>query len=209
MKMAAFATAAVAVISAAQSPVAPGAAHLELTVGRFLETAAQYERTFRNLTVEETKVNEEFDQSGRTKRRREILADLLVYRPARSGAAGGTIEYRDVRLVDGKPVTRRSERALDLITRAPTRTSLAEELRLINKESQRYDFDRRFGPLTIGQIPRSTIVDDFAAHGNAAPAAFRSVPPAPTRRVAWQEAQSRSTWQLTQARMFRSASKAW
>ena len=61
MKMTAFAMAALAVVSAAQDPVAPAAADLELAVTRFLETADQYARTFQNLTVEETTVHEEFD----------------------------------------------------------------------------------------------------------------------------------------------------
>jgi hypothetical protein len=36
-----------------------------------------------------------------------------------------------------------------------------------------------------------------------------AMPPPPTAAVAWQVAQSRSTWQLTQALMLRSASHAW
>ena len=132
--MTAFAIGAFALVTAAQGPVAPAAADLELTLTRFFETAAQYAQTFRNLTVEETRVIEEFDESGRVRKRREIVADLVVYRPARNGDAGSA-EYRDVRLVDGKAVAQRGKRALDLITRAMTRASLEEELRLINRES--------------------------------------------------------------------------
>lgn len=166
MKMTVFAVAiaALAVVSAAprdsQRPAAPAAADLELTVTRFFETADQYFQTFRNLTVEETRVNEEFDQSGRVKRRRETVADLLVYRPARSGDRNAA-EYRDVRLVDGKAVARRDKRALDLITRATTSASLEEEFRLIDRESRRYDFDRSVGGFTISQLPRSTMREEF------------------------------------------------
>jgi len=60
---------ALAVVSAAQGPAAPAAADLVLTVTRFFETADQYARTFRNLTVEETRILEEFDESGRLKSR--------------------------------------------------------------------------------------------------------------------------------------------
>ena len=81
MKMTALAMAALAVVSAAprdwQGPVAPAAANLELTVTRFFESAALYAQTFRNLTAEETRVIEEFDKSGRIRKRREIVADLL------------------------------------------------------------------------------------------------------------------------------------
>jgi hypothetical protein len=159
MKVTAFAVAALAAVSAAQGPAAPAAADLELTVTRFLETAAQYAHTFRNLAVEETRVIEEFDESGRVRKRREIVADLVVYRPARNGDAGA--EYRDARLVDGKAVARRGKRALDLITRAAARASLAEELRLINRESRRHDLKFSAGPFTLDQIPRSTMRDEW------------------------------------------------
>lgn len=51
---------------------------------RFFETAAQYAQTFRNLAVEETRVIEEFDESGRIRKRREIVADVveIEYREA-------------------------------------------------------------------------------------------------------------------------------
>jgi hypothetical protein len=160
MKMTAFAMTAFALVSAAQAPAPTPAADLELAVTRFLETANQYAQTFHNLTVEEKTVHEEFDQEGRIRKRREIVADLVVYRPARSGA-GQAVEYRDARLVDGKAVAQRGKRALDLITRASTSTTLAEELRLINQASQRFDFDRHAGPFTIYQLPRDTMREDF------------------------------------------------
>lgn len=126
-----FSLGAAAIVSATQGPIAPHAADLQQAVTRFFEMADQYSRTFRNLTVEETRVIEEFDESGRVRKRRVIVADLVVYRPAR-GADGHAREYRDARLVDGKAVAKREKRALDLITRATTSASLTEELRLIN-----------------------------------------------------------------------------
>ena len=171
MKMTAFAICALAAVSAAQGPVAPAGppeggryilADLEPVLTRFFDTADQYAQMFRNLTVEETRVIEEFDESGRVSKRREIVADLVVYRPARSDA-DGTAEYRDVRLVDGKAVTQRGKRALDLITRATTSASLAEELRLINRETRRYELKWHAGNFTVWQIPRpeTTLRDSF------------------------------------------------
>ena len=153
MKMTILAMGAVAVVSAAQGPVAPAAADIEPTLTRFFETADQYAKTFRNLTAEETRVIEEFDESGRVRKRREIVADLVVYRPVRVGDAE-VAEYRDVRLVDGKAVAQRGKRALDLITRAMTRASLEEELRLISQESHRYEFKWHVGNFAISQLPR-------------------------------------------------------
>ena len=51
-----------------------------------------------------------------------------------------TMKLTAFALVDGKAVTERGRRALDLITRATTGASLEEEFRLINKEGTRYDF---------------------------------------------------------------------
>lgn len=162
MTTAVFAIAALAIVDAGQGPATP-TADLELTVNRVFETAARYHQTFRNLTVEETRINEEFDDSGRVRKRRETVADLLVYRPVRNDAGDTVTEYRDVRLVDGKAVEQRGKRALDLITRATTSASLEEELRLINKAGTRYDFSRSVGGFTIHQLPRpeSTLRDDF------------------------------------------------
>lgn len=137
-------------VSASQVPATPPAADVERMVARFFDTADQYQRTFRNLTAEETRLNEVFHQDGRLRRRREITADLLVYVSAR--AAEDAVEYRDVKSVDGKAIGRRDRRALDLITRAANARSVEQELRLISRESQRYDFDHHVGGLTIGQV---------------------------------------------------------
>jgi hypothetical protein len=128
-------------------------------VTRFFETADHYQKTFRNLTVEETKVIEELDRA-RVRKRREIVADLVVYQSAREGS--GTTEYRDVRSVDGKPVDRRGNRTLDLITQAANATKLEEELRLINEESQRYDQGRYVRGFAIQQVAAGAAPDDFS-----------------------------------------------
>jgi len=165
MKTIAFAAtafAALTVVGAAQGQLTPAAADLNVTLTRFFEAAAQYAETFRNLTAEETRVIEEFDDSGRVRKRREIVADLVLYRPARDGDAGGA-EYRDVRLVDGKAVAQRGKRALDLITRAMNSASVAEELRLISRESIRYEFRWHIGNFVVSQLhrPESVLRNNF------------------------------------------------
>jgi hypothetical protein len=104
-----------------------------------VNAAKEYEKAFRNLVADETRLIEVFDQSGRIKKRREIVSDLVVYQSSRDAA--GTAEYRDVRSVDGKAVEKRSKRALDVLTRASQSTSTKKELDLINLEGQRYDRD--------------------------------------------------------------------
>lgn len=146
-------------VSASQVPATPPAADVEQIVTRFFETADEYHRTFRNLTAEETRLNEVFHQGGRLRRKREITADLLVYVSAR--APEDAVEYRDVKSVDGKPMEDRNRRVLDLIRRAANAGSAEQELRLINRESQRYDFNAHVAGFTIGQFFNRAIRNDF------------------------------------------------
>jgi hypothetical protein len=132
-------------------------------VTRFLDTADQYQQTFRNLTAEETRVTEEFRDDGRLRRKREITADLLVYVSPR--AADVPVEYRDVKFVDGKAIERRDRRVLDLIRRATNARSAEEELRIVNRESQRYDFDVHVAGLTINQFFNRSMRNDFRFDG--------------------------------------------
>ena len=138
------------VASAWQVPATPTTADVEGMVTRFFETADQYHRTFRNLTADETRLNEEFHRDGRLRRKRVITADLLVYVSAR--APKDPVEYRDVKVVDGKAVGNRDRRALDVITRAANARSVERELQAITRESQRHDFDYHVGGLTMFQI---------------------------------------------------------
>ena len=121
---------------------------LDGLITRVASAAKQYAMVFHDLVAEETMLLEVFDQSGRVTKRREISSDLVVYT---SRDSTDTAEYRDVRAVDGKPVEKRSERALDLLTRASRSASTKKELDLINREGQRYDIGFHFSGMTIGQ----------------------------------------------------------
>lgn len=127
----------------------PSPAELERIVTRVLASSATYLETFRNLAAEETKDIQQFDKSGRVSKQRRIVGDLLVYQATRSAAE--PVEYRDVREVDGKPVRERSERALTILQRAMRAESLARELQVIGRESQRYDLNYHVSGLTINQ----------------------------------------------------------
>jgi hypothetical protein len=77
------------------------------------------------------------------------VGDLLVYQSARD--ADATIEYRDVRVVDGKAVSKRSGRVVDLLSRATTSSSVRKELEAISRESRRYDLRYTVTGLTVNQ----------------------------------------------------------
>jgi hypothetical protein len=150
----AWALAAITLASAGRAQDPPDPADIDALVTRFVKTSDEYQKVFLNLVAEETKVAENFDQSGRLKRRREIVSDLVVYR---SHDAKDTAEYRDVLSVDGKPVGKRTRRALEVLTRASQATSIQKELDLINREGQRYDLGFSTDGATINQIPGAVL----------------------------------------------------
>ena len=129
---------------------APSAADLDRMLTRFFETADEYEKAFRNLTAEETKYIEVFKKSGEIDKRRRIVSDLIVYHSARD-SSGLAIEYRDVQSVDGKPVGRRGERALQVLTNAASTKDVQKELTAIARETHRYEFNSHVMGLTIQQ----------------------------------------------------------
>lgn len=126
----------------APSTPAPLAEMLARAAARTLE----YKVAFRNLTAEETQTIEVLDASGQTERRRQIVSDLIVYE-SQLDAASAT-EYRNVRVVDGRAVARRDERALSLFERLNRARSVRDELRRIERESSRYDIDFRVQNVT-------------------------------------------------------------
>ena len=151
----------------ASSTPAPAPSELDAVVTRFVTAAREYQRVFLNLVAEETKVAEVFDQSGRLKKQRTIVADLLVYRPVQVrnekapkinlkmaffiSTSPDAAEFRDVRAVDGKAVAKQSTRALDLLTRASQSGSRQKEIEIINRESFRHDLGYGFTGVTINQ----------------------------------------------------------
>jgi hypothetical protein len=119
-------------------------------VTRLVAATEQYDTVFRNLVADETKLIEVYNESGKVERRRQIVSDLLVYHSSREGT-DASVEYRDVRAVDGKTVKQRRERALNLIASAGRADSLEEELAAINRETFSYEFNRHLAGFTINQ----------------------------------------------------------
>jgi hypothetical protein len=132
------------------SSVVQSGIDVDQLVTRYLAATEEYERAFRNLTAEETRTVEMYQPSGRVEKRRQIDSDLLVYRSSRVGS-DATVEYRDVRSVDGKAVERRGERALKLLTNASKADSLDKELKAIDSETRKYEFNLHLRGFTISQ----------------------------------------------------------
>jgi hypothetical protein len=90
-----------------------------------------YTARFKNLAAEETKTAEVYDQPGKLSGRRRIVSDLIVYQSQRDPAA--LAEYRNVREVDGVPVSGREQRVVKLFERLAKADSVGKELDRINR----------------------------------------------------------------------------
>ena len=105
---------------------------LQKVLDEVMKKRSQYIETFKDLTAQETKLTELFDEQGRLEAQRTVVSDFLVY-PSQVND-GVVSEYRVVRDVDGKPVSNSSEQAQRLIEQlAKTKTLTAEHKRLVEQ----------------------------------------------------------------------------
>jgi hypothetical protein len=118
-------------------PSSDAAATAEL-ISRAAARQREYKERFKDLTAEETQRVEEFGDEG-LKRRREVVSDLIIYQSQLDSSAAA--EYRNVRLVDGKPVAGRDRRVEQLFGHLAKTDSIKKELERIARESKRYDLD--------------------------------------------------------------------
>ena len=96
----------------------------------------KYVETFMNLTAEETKLTEIFDDKGQLKDQRKVAAYFLVYQSPNDDQM--VSEYRVVREVDGKPIRDHAERAEDFIRRLAKTKNLEGEAKRLREENLRY-----------------------------------------------------------------------
>ena len=128
-------------------PTSDAEAPVEL-ISRATARTREYREKFKDLTAEETQRVEEFGDEG-LKRRREVISDLIIYQSQQDGSA--MFEYRNVRMVDGKPVAGRDRRVEQLFGRLTKAESKKKELERISRESKRYDLNYSVYGMTIDQ----------------------------------------------------------
>lgn len=109
---------------------------------------SEYIKAFKDLHAEETQKIEEYGDNG-VKRRREIVSDLIIYQSPLGNSS--MFEYRNIRVVDGKAVAKRDQRAEQLFARLAKSKSIKSELERINRESSRYDLDTKVNGYTLNQ----------------------------------------------------------
>jgi hypothetical protein len=125
------------------------------------EKTSEYSNVFKNLTAEEIKIFETFDKDGKTKSRKKILSDLIVYEPEMGEGKLG--EFRNVREVDGRKIKNSDKRTVKVFAGLAEAKSFEEELKKLNKESSRYDENLSVYGLTLTQfVPlASSLISSF------------------------------------------------
>ena len=136
-------------------------AELKTVLTTATEKTSEYSNVFKNLTVEEIKTFEIFDNDGKIKSRKKILSDLIIYEPATGEGKLG--EFRNVREVDGKKIKNSEKRTVKIFAELVNAKSFEEELKKLNKESSRYDENLSIYGFTLTQyVPlTSNIISSF------------------------------------------------
>lgn len=120
---------------------------LEDLIRRAALSTAEYQTKFKDLTAEEDQKVEEYDERGKVQKQRRIESDLFIYQSQLNPTQ--MVEYRDVKLVDGKPIKKREARLVNLVNKSAKADSVKKELDRINRESRRYDLGSSFYGMTL------------------------------------------------------------
>ena len=119
--------------SASNSEDAPELSFLNLAS----REVRHYIETFADLTADETRVMQSFDEHGLAAEKRSIQSALVVYRLRK--APEDVVEYREVISIDGHEVKGHAARAAKLWREVAEAHSPQEEVRHITTDSERYD----------------------------------------------------------------------
>ena len=123
--------------------------NIDMIIRRAAEQRLRYVDTFKNLLTQETKTIEVFDRRGRTKKKRVIKSNFIVYPLTRDNDRA--TEYRSVYSVDGKTVSDEESRAQEFFEKIASVESSAKELERIRAASLRFDEDIQISNMTLFQ----------------------------------------------------------
>ena len=155
-------------LPATATPATTASAQLLDDPSTFLALAGnevqKYIDSFADLTADETRKIELFDEHGFPKKSRSMTAALVVYQLQSESKT--VLEYRDIETVDGKPVKDHAERAVKIWQELTREHSPEEEAKRIVDESERFDYGVRETGFTLYQgLPlRRDCANDFQFH---------------------------------------------
>lgn len=169
----------------------------EPTLAMVLQRAGAYvlefQRQLSGIVLQEQYVQNVSPPSAEPVRHRELISDLLLVRPV---GADRWIQFRDVSVVDGKPVRDRSERLAKLFLE-PTMSN-ADQIQQIVAESTRYNIGsvERTVNVPVQSLafldPRHQARFTFARANNAGPAMAFARPLGTTWAIQYQEVEPKT-----------------
>jgi len=120
-----------------------------------------YIEAFADLTADESRVMQLFDDKGFPAKKRSIQSALVVYRLRNDPK--GVFEYREVISIDGHEVKEHAARAAKLWREVSEAHSAGEEVKRLKADSERYDIGLQETGLTLfeGLPLRSRCAGDF------------------------------------------------
>lgn len=127
----------------------PRSVQLERLLDEAHARTVEYTEVFKDLMVEERQSTELYDSGGMLARKRLIVSDLVVYQSWLDNKT--MVEYRNVREVDGVPVSNQQQRAMNLTERLVKVDSVSKELDRIDREASRYDLNYSVKGYTLNQ----------------------------------------------------------
>lgn len=128
---------------------------LQKLIGGASARAFEYSNEFKNLSAEEVKVFEVFDNSGKLESQRKVLSDLIIYESETQKDTLG--EYRNIREVNGEKIKDGEKRTVRIFKKLGDAKSFEQELEKLRKESLRYDVGiSLYGHTLFQAIPLSS-----------------------------------------------------
>lgn len=137
-----IAPAPVIAVPAAPPPLSPEERKARVTLLTEIITVAneeahKYNKLFRDLSAEETRLSEQFNEKGEIKQKRQVVLEMVVYQSRLDEQMG--YEYRNVKVIEGKTQKVDEKRLEKFFQNLLKATSLDAELSLINAEGFQHD----------------------------------------------------------------------
>jgi len=124
---------------------------LEKVIHKTDNQRKEYIEAFKNLTAVETKTTELFDEKGKVKKARKVVADFLVYQsPLDKNVVN---EYRITREIDGKIVRNQEEQAVKFFEKLAKAKTLEQEFKRLREENLKHTLHYYRWGLTLSPLP--------------------------------------------------------
>jgi len=134
--------------SLAHGQTSGSADELMSIIDRAEKANAFYTETFKNLSTEETKIFDKYDNEENLKETRRIRLIFIVYQSPKTGTTG---ELRNVVEYNGKSVARQNREIEEFFEKLSRLDSVTDEIKRIQKEGNRFDGGASAWGMTLWQ----------------------------------------------------------